>query len=83
MALSSTTFSFSSSTITKPARAGFIITDGAERALDLAWESREDAEARMRDLCWHPRRFAGPFRVEEVVLPAVHRWEVQDGPFPQ
>jgi hypothetical protein len=79
---SSISLSFSSSTITKPARAGFIITDGAERVVDLAWETREEAEEHMRSLCWNAKMFAGPFQVEEVTLPPVHRWERQQGPWP-
>ena len=66
-----------SSSISKPARPGFIITDGEERVGSGAWEHRTEAEAAMASLCWHPRRFAGPFRVEEATLPPVYRWDVQ------
>lgn len=47
------------------------VTDGEEFTVWIGQKpqvlaTREEAEAVMGRLCWHPRRCAGPFRVEAV-----------------
>ena len=49
----------------------YTVTDGEDFAaggypLPRWWETEAEAAEVMRNLCWHPRRFAGPFRVEPV-----------------
>lgn len=49
----------------------YTITDGAEIVsggypLSRTWDTQEAAAAAMKEMCWHPKRHAGPFRVETV-----------------
>jgi hypothetical protein len=49
----------------------YTVTDGRDFVaggypLPRVWATRAEAEADMRSMCWHPDRFAGPFRVEAV-----------------
>ena len=65
MATTSSLSSLSSSSIR------FTVTDGADIVaggypLPRTWGTQEEAAEAMRDMCWSPRRFAGPFRVEPV-----------------
>ena len=48
-----------------------IISDGVDFAaggypLPRTFQTEEGAEEAMRGLCWHPRRYAGPFQVVPV-----------------
>ena len=56
----------------------YTITDGEDFAVwggyhARTWATRAEAEAAMRDLCWHPKRYAGAFRVEPVQVEC-SRW---------
>lgn len=66
----------SPSITTSPSIPAFTITDGVDLVLSNpdgvgAWDTAEEAAEVMRDLCWHPRMFAGPFRVVPCTLRGV------------
>lgn len=51
----------------------FTVSDGEDLVaggypLPRTWPTREGAESAMDSMCWHPRRFAGPFRVVPVTV---------------
>lgn len=57
-------------------RTAYAITDGEDfvawsfPGTPCTWPTREAAEWAAKGLTWHPKRYAGPFRVEEVVVDA-------------
>lgn len=51
----------------------YTVTDGEDIVKARTWDTREAAEEAMRDMCFHPKRHAGPFRVEPVQV-EVSRW---------
>lgn len=67
-------FSASLSTTT----VAYVVTDGEDIVsggypLPATWPTAEGAREKMAGMCWHPRRFAGPFRVEAVEV-ETSRW---------
>lgn len=59
--------------VTTSVSSEFTIGDGEEIVaggypLPRTWESASAAAEAMESLCWHPGRFAGPFRVIPVVV---------------
>jgi len=74
--MTSPTFILPTTTISLPSDLtstfiAYTITDGDDICaggypLPRWWETEAEAAKVMGDMCWHPRRFAGPFRVEAV-----------------
>ena len=53
----------------------YAVTDGTTFATGMpgyihptTFSSADEAQNSIQDLCWHPARWDGPFRVEEVLV---------------